>query len=445
MPTFEVSSHHEEMAGVIDGLVESLEKGEPRRIIVSAPPRHTKSEFFSRRAPTYFMGRNPDKQIINVTYSSEFAQDFGRDVRNIMDTAEYRALFPESKLREDSRAANRMNTEQGGVYVSVGVGGPVTGRGAHLAIIDDPFKNRDDADSELMRDRVWKWYTSTLYTRLMPGGSILLVMTRWHEDDLAGRLLAQGGWELVNFAPEVKNGKVVKAVWPDWYPVETLQSIKDSIGSRDWNALYLQNPVPDEGTFFRKDWFLSADPPEYMNYYIATDFAVSADGGDYTELGVFGMDQDENLWVVDWWSGQESADVWVDALLDLVKKWSPLCVFGETGVIRRSIEPYLLTRMKERRVYSRIEWVTRNKRKAEMARPFQALAAQGKIKIGAQVDGLVDQLIQFPAGKHDDKVDACALMGLALQESHPAVLAKPKVVELDIWGRRKKAASWKLL
>jgi len=444
-PDFEPADHHKEICEKL----EAVERGEITRLMIFAPPRHTKSEIASRRFPSWYLGRNPDKQIIASTYNQDFASDFGRDVRGIIASDEYSRVFKDVSLKEDSKAANRFHTNAGGVYVSVGVGGPVTGRGAHIALIDDPIKNRQDADSDVYRERVWQWYTSTLYTRLMPGGAIIVILTRWHEDDLAGRLLERqetgDKWDIVELKA-LDNGK---ALWPEWYDEKALEQIKNNIGPRDWSALYQQSPQPDEGTYFQRDWFTTADTPERLNYYISTDFAVTEDAGDFTEFGVFGIDADENIYIVDWWSGQQTADIWIDALLNLVEQYKPLAVFGETGAIRRSIEPFLKKRSKERRVFARLEWITRTKDKTAMARAFQARAAMGNVFLSNKVANgeLLDQLLKFPAGKHDDKVDVCALMGLALDQQHPATKIKPKPeVKRDLWGRQKPSGdeNWKL-
>ncbi len=422
-PDFEAAEHHQ----IIADALEEVERGEVDRLIIQAPPRHTKSELASRRFPSWVLGRNPDKQIITSTYSGDFALDFGREVRNIVSSQDYKNVFPDVSLAEDSKAANRWHTNKQGVYVAVGVGGPITGRGAHIALIDDPFKNREDADSEVIREKVWNWYTSTLYTRLMPGGAIVLILTRWHEDDLAGRLIAEqdkGGdkWKIIDL-PAIKNEGTDKeeALWPDWYNLKSLKRIKNAIGPRDWSALYQQKPQPDEGIYFKKEYFKRykvEDTPDYLNKYGASDYAVTDSGGDFTEHGVCGISPENNLFIVDWWSGQKTADVWIEEQLDLISKHEPFLWAAEGGPIRRSVEPFLARRMDERRDYCQLEWIPTTKDKPTMCRSFQAMAAQGKVYIPYTEwgDELINQLIRFPTGTFDDKVDVCGLFGRILDK-----------------------------
>jgi len=438
-PDFEAGKHHR----IIADALESVERGECDRLMIFAPPRHTKSELASRRFPAWYLGRHPEKQLICATYSGDFALDFGRDVRGIVASEEYARLFPGVMLASDSRAANRWHTTHGGASVYVGVGGPLTGRGADVALIDDPFKNREEADSETRRETVWRWYTSTLRTRLMPGGAIVLILTRWHDDDLAGRLLERqpGQWKVVELPALANEGTPNEhALWPEWYDVAALKRIKSDIGPRDWSALYQQRPQPEEGTYFQRDWFRWYETkPQALNIYICSDYAVTDGGGDYTEHGVFGLDPDGNVFVLDWWSGQATADVWIDALLDLVKQYKPLAVFGESGPIRRAIEPFLIRRSRERETFARFEWINRTGDKAAMARGFQARAASGKVYLLKSNDSqqeLLRQLLTFPAGKHDDKVDVCALLGMALDDAHPAIVAAtPTKKPIDRWAK----------
>jgi predicted phage terminase large subunit-like protein len=416
--------------------LEAIERGDIRRLIITAPPRHTKSELASRRFPAWYMGRNPNKQMITATYAAEFAGDFGRDVRGIVNSPEYQNIFS-TRLAADSRAAGRWNTNQGGMYIATGVGGPITGRGADIALLDDYVKNRQDADSEKLRQSAWDWFTSTFYTRLMPGGAIVIIATRWHEDDLIGRCLNQDheDWQLIELKA-IENGK---ALWPEWYPLEDLERIKSTLGTREWEALYQQDPQPESGTYFKREWFNRYDTaPDAVNVYITTDFAVSEDGGDYTELGVWGVDRDDNLYALDWWSGQETADVWIDKLLDLQAKWIPMRIWGESGVIRRAVEPFLNKRCRERSQYAYFDWITRTADKSAMARTFQARCSMGKVFFPKTpwADRVVNQCVGFPSGKHDDAVDVCALIGLALNETHPGyVPLLEKRHKPDRWDR----------
>lgn len=432
---FKPAQHHRWIADAL----EKVERGEIKRLMLFMPPRHGKSELASRRFPAWYLGRNPTKQLITATYSTEFAEDFGRDVKEIVRDGDFRMLFDVS-LASDSAARGRWHTDSGGVYFAVGVGGPITGRGAHLALIDDPVKNRQDAESETIRESIWHWYTSTLRTRMMPGGAIVLICTRWHEDDLAGRLLKaqdEGGekWEIISLqALRDENGQE-QALWPAWYPVEELRKIRGAIGPRDWLSLYQQTPTSDEGTFFKREWFKPyKERPEQLSIYMTGDFAVTADDGDFTEIAVWGIDRDQNIYALDWWSGQATTDVWIDELLRMVRLYEPQWFVAESGVIRRAVEPWLKKQMLETRTYTACEWLPTSGDKPSMARSFQAMASTGKVHIPLTVWGqqLIDQLMKFPAGTHDDKVDACGLIGRFIAKTFaPAVKKTAPVPQFD--------------
>lgn len=440
-PDYAAGEHHR----VICDALERVERGEIDRLMIMAPPRHGKSALASRHFPAWYLGRNPKKQIITSTYAADFAADFGREVRNMLREKEYRNLF-KTRLSEDSQSAGRWHTQEGGIYIATGVGGQLTGRGASIAIIDDPIRNREDSDSETIREKTWHWYTSTLYTRLMPGGAVVLIQTRWHESDLAGRLLeaqASGGdkWHIVNLPAISQNGS---ALWPEWYPVEALDRIRNAIGPRDWSALYMQNPQPDSGTFFQREWFrhynLGVQIPK-MHTYITSDYAVRDGAGDFTEHAVWGVDAEGNLWALDWWSGQTASDVWIKELIGLIRKHKPLAYFGESGVIRHAIEPALTRSMRESRTYCRMEWIPPIHDKPTRARGFQARASMGKVYVPncEWGDRLVDQLIRFPAGKHDDAVDCCSLIANAIDQAHPAILpaAPEQSIIKDTWTKHR--------
>lgn len=387
--------------------------------MIFMPPRHGKSELASKRFPAWCLGRNPTRQIIAASYNSDLASDFGRHVRNIVAEPEFGQVFPNVGLAADSQAANRMNTNHGGAYVAAGVGTAVTGRGAHIALIDDPFKDREEADSERRRDLVWDWYRSTLYTRLMPGGAVVLIQTRWHEDDLAGRLLAHDGaqWDVLELPAIAQDGR---ALWPEWYDVPTLERIKATIGQREWSALYQQQPQPDEGTFFQRDWFTPWDKLPPLNLYGSSDYAVTDGGGDWTVHRIWGVDADGMLYRIDGWRGQTTSDEWVERKIDLIAKHKPLAWFGEAGVIQKAVEPMLRRRMRERNTMCRLEWLPSISDKPTRARGFQARAAMKQVRFEPDAD--VSEFLLFPAGKHDDEVDVASLIGRALDEVHPAIV-----------------------
>lgn len=424
--TYIPAAHH----SLIAEKLEAVERGDIKRLIICMPPRHGKSELASRRFPAYYLGRNKNKQIIAASYNSDLSSDFGREVRNIVDSPEYQALF-DIKLSADSRAANRWHTDAGGMYVSAGVGTAITGRGANILLIDDPFKDRQEADSEITRQRVWDWYTSTAYTRLMPGGAVIVINTRWHDDDLTGRLLAEqenGGdkWEVLSLPAIQDDGT---ALWPDWYPIERLNEIKGVLPARDWNSLYQQNPIPDEGDFFKADWFSEYENlPANLNKYGASDYAVTDGGGDFTEHGIVGIDQNHNIYIIDWWFDKTTSDVWIDAKCDLIIKHNPKVWFGESGVIKRSVEPFMMRRMQERFAYCTIEWLPSVSDKTSRARAIQARASMGKVffpKRAEWKDHVMMQLLRFPAGKNDDAVDVLSLFGRGLEHINAATQRRP--------------------
>jgi hypothetical protein len=370
-------------------------------------------------------------------------------VRNCIASQEYRNLFPETELAEDSQAKGRWNTKQGGGYYAIGVGGHLFGRGG-MAIIDDPFGSWADAQSELQREKVWEWYQGTLYNRIRPGKPIIVIQHRMHEDDLAGRLIERqksGGdrWEIINLPALVDDPP-----WVERYDRAALERIRANSDPRQWSALYLQNPTPDEGTFFRRDWFEFYDPKRIptCHKYTTGDFAVTEGDGDFTELATHGYSGETLYLALEGWSGQTAADAWIERLCDQFKAHKPLCFFGESGPIRRSIEPFLNRRMRERRDFCRLEWLVRGHDKPTMARPLQALAAARKVKIADTEYGhrLLGQLLQFPAGRLDDAVDMAALLPLAIDQAHPAMIASaPKSApKRDGYDRLDTVDDWKV-
>ena len=478
---YSAAAHHRLIAAAL----ERVAGGEIDRLMIFMPPRHGKSELGSVRFPAWYVGQYPENSIIAASYNSDLASDFGRQVRNIVGSPEYAALYA-TRLAADSQAADRWHTDQGGSYVSAGVGTGVTGRGAHVFLIDDPFKDREEADSERYRDRVWGWYTSVAYTRLestialnsleesyLSGepfeisaekiseekstgllkpieGAIVLINTRWHEDDLSGRLKAEekrGGdkWEVLDL-PAIKEDR---ALWPAKYPIKNLERIRKAIGPRDWSALYMQKPSPQEGLFFKREWVRWFDEfPKNMHIYGASDYAVSKGGGDWTVHGVFGVDVVENIYVLDWWRGQTASDVWVEKFLDLVRGWKPLLWGEEKGQIIKSLGPFIDKRCQERNTYVAREQMASVRDKETRAQSIRGRMAMGKVYFPNTLWGreLVERIMTFPTGVDDD-VDVLGLFGRMLDKTVGAPGVRPvKPTSRDRWDKafgKQPETNWK--
>jgi hypothetical protein len=411
------------------------------RLLLLCPPQHGKSTAASRRFPAFQLGNDPTRDVISASATAQLAEEFGRDVRDCIASQEYARIFPDTQLAEDSKARGRWNTKQGGGYYAVGIGGALMGRGGDLGIIDDPFATWADAQSETIRESVWSWYQGTFYNRIRPGGSIAVIQHRMHEDDLVGRLLAKqqtGGdkWEVVELPALLDDPP-----WPERYDRPALERIKANTDPRQWAALYQQNPTPEDGTYFQRSWFKFYDPEKVPegNAYTTGDFAVTEGGGDFTELGTHIVDHNEDLYVIaGHWKGQTTADQWIERLCDQIVMFQPLCFFGEGGPIRRSIEPFLTKRMRERRAFCRMEWLPSISDKPTRARGIQARAAMGKVFLPDNDAGhaLLAQLLSFPAGMRDDGVDMLSLMGQALDQSHAGIARRPVAVKkVDRWDR----------
>lgn len=423
-PSYQDAYHHR----LIARHLEMVERGEITRLMITMPPRHGKSMLASEFFPAWYMGRNPDHYVVTATYAQELADDFGRKVKNQIEDPAFQQVFPGVGLADDSKSAKRFHIEgsaggiehattQRGAFYAVGVGGPLTGRGAHLLLIDDPVKNREDAESEVIRKKTKDWYTSTAYTRLMPGGRIVIIQTRWHEDDLSGWLQAEHGhenWTVLNLPAINDNGE---ALWPEQYDVEALERIKRALPPRDWSALYQQSPSPETGDYFKRDWIIPVDvipPRETMAIYGGSDYAVTADGGDYTVHAIIGVASDGRLYLLDLWRAQTASDVWVEQFCNLVAKWKPIGWAEETGQIKSGVGPFLVKRMLETEAYTvREQFPTRGDKaiRAQSIRGRMAMQGLHVPKDAPWLSDFISELMSFPVGVHDDQVDAIGLVG----------------------------------
>ena len=286
---------------------------------------------------------------------------FSRKVRQLLREPTYKTAF-KTRLDKDSQSAAAWLTADGGGFVAAGVGGGITGKGAHVLVIDDPVKNREDAESSNARDSTWDWYTSTAYTRLAPGGGVLVILTRWHDDDLAGRLLKAASdngeqWEVVNYPARAEVDEEFRdagdALHRERYDEEALARIERAVGPRDWSALYQQNPVADDGDYFTRDMiqYFEADEVDYgaMRFYAAWDLAIGKkDRNDYTVGMVIGVDEYDQLFVVDVFRGKFDGFEIVERILDLYEEWKPSIIGIEKGHIEMALGPFLEKRVRDR-------------------------------------------------------------------------------------------------
>ena len=463
-PGYKDAAHHR----LIARHLEAVERGDIKRLMITMPPRHGKSMLASEFFPAWYLGRNPDHYVVTATYAQELADDFGRKVKNQIEDASFRGIFHGVGLSDDSKSAKRFHIEgnlgglehhttQRGAFYAVGVGGPLTGRGAHLLLIDDPVKNREDAESEIIRKKTKDWYTSTAYTRLMPGGRIVIIQTRWHEDDLAGWLQTDHdheGWVVLNLPAIDEDGK---ALWPEQYDIDALEKIRRALPPRDWSALYQQAPSPETGDYFKREWLHEYDqspPRDTMLIYGGSDYAVTDNGGDYTVHVVVGLDPEGRMYLLDLWRGQASSDTWVDAFCDLVLKWKPVGWAEETGQIKSGVGPFLVRRMLDKQAYvARESFPTRGDKavRAQSIRGSMAMKGLYVPKDAEWKSGLISEMMSFPVGVHDDQVDALGLVGQLIDRmsygNKPKSVVAPHVIhttgdviapQLNMTGKRRR-------
>lgn len=410
---------------LIDKL-EALSRGEIIRLAVFMPPGSAKSTYASVLFPPFAMANHPKAQFLAASHTSELAERWGRRVRNLIaEKAEILGITPD----DNNQAAGRWAIREGGEYLAAGARIGIAGFRALFGVIDDPLRSREDADSETVRDRLWEWYLYDFRPRLIPGARQLLIQTRWHEDDLAGRVLNHQQWEVISLPAEAKaNDQLGRApgefLWDDddYGYGEQLRELKDTTPPRVWSALYQQAPAPEEGDFFKQDWFhpLDIQPThKLMRTYGGSDYAVTADGGDYAVHIVVGVDHLSNLYLLDIWRGQKSADIWIEAFCDLVAKYKPMSWAEETGQIKSAVGPFLIKRMMQRRVYVNREQFPTRGDKAVRARSIQGRLALDGISYAKNAPWAADffaEVLNFPASKYDDQVDALGLVGQLLDK-----------------------------
>ena len=451
VPGYKAGWVHREICEKLEQFLQDVIDEKSPRLMIQMPPRHGKSEIASKRFPAWVLGKHPELEIIQCSYASSLAEGFSMDVRDQLEDPEYRVIFPKAKVNPQKRNVTGWKTTKKGGFLPAGVGGPITGKGAHILIIDDPIKNAEEADSEVNREGNDKWYKTTAYTRLAPGGGVLVIQTRWHDDDLSGRLekyaeLGEGDeFEIIRYPAEATEDerfrKKGQALHRERYNEESLAKIKRAVGPRTWNALYQQTPTPDEGEYFQKNMFRFYNPddpgypPEDLIYYTAWDLAIGQkEQNDYTVGITVGMDKEGDLWVVDMRRGRWDAHEIAAEICDNYEKWNPTIVGIEKGQISMAIGPYLEEMIDERRLNGLyVQELPPGKRdKMVRARPIQGLMRRGRVWFPSPahavwVNELQFEMLRFPFGTHDDIVDALAWIGQLITDfSGPREPRPPK-------------------
>ena len=414
-PVFISGKHHQIMANAFERVAE----GKLKRLIINMPPRHTKSEFASYLLPAWFLGKFPHKKIIQTAHTAELAVGFGRKVRNLVGSEVYGKVF-DTKLSTDSKAAGRWNTEVGGDYFAIGVGGAVTGKGADLLIIDDPHSEQEAKQGNpAVYDSVYEWYTSGPRQRLQPGGAIIIVMTRWSKRDLTGQIVKNSGkegvdsWEVIDFPAILPSGT---PLWPGFWKKEALEALKAELPVAKWEAQYQQNPTSEEGAIIKRDqWKIwDSDVPPSCEYLIQswdTAFEKSnrADYSACTTWGVF-KHPDEygnyktNIIVLDAFKKRMEFPELKQKALEMWKEWNPDSLIIE----KKAAGAPLIYEMRQMGIPLQEYTPSKGSDKIARVNAISDMFASGIVWAPDTrwADELMEELASFPNGDHDDLVDS---------------------------------------
>ena len=420
-PGFISGRHHAVMAKKF----EDLASGKTKRLIINMPPRHTKSEFASYLLPAWFLGKFPEKKIIQCSNTAELAVGFGRKVRNLVDGETYAKIFPNVSLRHDSKAAGRWSTNANGEYFAIGVGGTVTGKGADLLIIDDPHSEQEAAlaaNDPSIYDKVTEWYTSGPRQRLQPGGRIVIVMTRWGKRDLTGQVLKAEGqrggeaWEVIEFPAILPSGK---ALWPEFWSLKELGALKTELPNTKWQAQYQQNPTSEESAIVKREWWKiweDEDPPRCDFTLMAWDTAFEkSNRADYSACTLWGVfeKEDEN-------GTMQSNLILLNALRDRLefpalkkkvieewKGWEPDSMIIE----KKASGAPLIYELRAMGIPVQEFTPVKGNDKITRLNAVSDLFASGRVWAPNThwAEEVIDEVASFPSGEHDDYVDTVSL------------------------------------
>lgn len=431
---YQLEWFHAEIARKLEAGYSRLMAGENVRMMIFMPPRHGKSDEATQKFPSWVLGKDPTIPFMVSSYSDELATDFGQSTRDIMRSDEYKTMF-KSRLRTDTTAKGKWKTEEGGGYTAVGVGGALTGRGFKIGIIDDPFKNREEADSPVVRESRYKWYQSTFYTRQEGNSMIVFILTRWHEDDLAGRVLKDAteakkrgapfdDWEIIEYkAIAVEDDEYRKegeALWPYKFPLEKLLTMKSSMGSYEFSALYQQTPVDEENRKFKQAWFKYRPYEEVVHKETYNVMTIDPRGKKDIELGkdfigvtVNFVDPDNN-WNLFSYREKLSATALIDLIFTNWGRYSLHKIGIEDNQFTQGLMVSIESEMKLRGIYPNIELLkhggTQKELRIEALVPRYERGSIYHLTLGGanQCEGLEEELKFFPKATNDDASDSCA-------------------------------------
>jgi len=446
-PAFIEGRHHKIMAEAF----EKIARGELKRLIINMPPRHTKSEFASYLLPAWFLGQYPGKKVIQTAHTAELSVGFGRKVRNLVDSDDFKEVFPNLQLRADSKAAGRWSTNDGGEYFAIGVGGAVTGKGADLLIIDDPHSEQEGQSGDpSVFDRTYDWYTSGPRQRLQPGGAIIIVMTRWHMRDLTGKIIKSSTqragtdeWEVIEFPAIMPSGK---ALWPEFWSIAELEALRNELPSSKWNAQYQQNPTSEEGALIKREWWKvwEKDRPPPCEFIIQswdTAFLKTqrADFSACTTWGVFYTPDDEgvtkpNIILLDAYKERlefpelkkKAFELWSDMQPDafiVEAKAAGMPLIFELRAMGIPVAEYTPSRGNDK--------IARVNAVADLFASGVVWAPETRF-----AEEVVEEFASFPAGEHDDLVDSSTQALLRFRQGGFLPLHTDEEEEAIDYGRR---------